>query len=181
MKTNYTIDMKEYFETLNKIKDSIKETYNKSLIYVNSEMILNYYNIGKEINEKKIWGNKFIERLSDDLSEFGKGYSRDNLYRMKQFANEFTLKEIMEQPVPQIPWGTILTIMKQSNSHDEVLYYINKTYKHKWSRSTVLEQFKMKAYERSLIEPITTEVVKSNPDIKQLFKDTVVFIPDPAL
>ena len=103
MKTNYTIDMKEYFETLNIIKDSIKETYNQSLVYVNSKLIMNYYEIGRTINEKKIWGNSFILQLAKDLSEFGKGYSKRNLEYMAKFADTFSEKEIAQQPAAQIP------------------------------------------------------------------------------
>jgi predicted nuclease of restriction endonuclease-like (RecB) superfamily len=39
----------------------------------------------------------------------------------------------------------------------------------------VLNQIEMKAYERSLIEPNTTTVVKSNDLTNELFKDTYVF------
>ena len=39
-----------------------------------------------------------------------------------------------------------------------MLLYINETYKKGWSRSMVLNQVVMKAYERSLINPITTNI-----------------------
>lgn len=39
----------------------------------------------------------------------------------------------------------------------------------------VLNQFDLKAYERSLIEPVTTEIVKTDDLTKELFKDTYVF------
>ncbi|MDE5547177.1 MAG: PDDEXK nuclease domain-containing protein, partial [Anaeroplasmataceae bacterium] len=78
----------------------------------------------------------------------------------------------------QIPWGTLLEIMKKSNSHEEMLWYINETYKNRWSRSMVLNQFKLKAYERSLVEPTTSSNLIDNKDsdlTKELFKDTYVF------
>ena len=78
---------------------------------VNSAMIMTYYEIGTIINQRKIWGNKYIERLSNDLKEYGKGYSADNLFRVAQFAKEFSKIEIMEQPVPKIPWvPSVLTL-----------------------------------------------------------------------
>ena len=42
-----------------------------------------------------------------------------------------------------------------------MLFYINETYKHGWSRAMVLNQIETKAYERSLIEPSTTDIYKS--------------------
>ncbi len=45
-------------------------------------------------------------------------------------ASEFSKDEFMSQPVTQIPWGTLVTvIMPKSKSHEEMLYYINQTHK----------------------------------------------------
>ena len=94
---------------------------------------------------------------------------------MAQFASEFKLVEIVQQPVAQIPWGTIIEIMSKSKSHEEMLFYINATHKYGWSRSMVLNQFELKAYERSLIEPATTDIIKSDDLTNELFKDTYAF------
>lgn len=166
---------KDYLKDLNKIKETIKENQNKAMVVVNSAMILTYYEIGTIINKRKTWGSKYIEKLSIDLKEYGKGYSYDNLYRMAQLASNFNRDEIMAQPVPQIPWSSIITIMQKSKTHEEMLWYINQTHKLGWSRNMVLNQFELKAYERSLITPATSNVVKSDDLTKELFKDTYVF------
>jgi predicted nuclease of restriction endonuclease-like (RecB) superfamily len=146
------------------------------MVYVNNQMILTYYEIGTIINQRKTWGSKYIQNLANDLKEYGKGYSVQNLKRMSQLARIFTNNEISSQVVSQIPWGTLMnTIIPKSKSHEEMLFYINETYKNGWSRSMVLNQIEMKAYERSLIEPNTTTVVKSNDLTNELFKDTYVF------
>ena len=166
---------KDYFNDLKLIKETIRLNQNKAMVVVNSVMIMTYYKIGTIINERKTWGSKYIEKLSNDLSEYGRGYSYDQLKRMAQFANEFKLDEIRAQPVPQIPWGTLIVIMRKSKSHEEMLFYINATHKYGWSRSIVLNQFELKAYERSLIEPSTTDIIKSDDLTNELFKDTYVF------
>ena len=56
-----------------------------------------------------------------------------------------------------------------------MLWYINQTHKYGWSRSQVLQKFKEKAYERNLIEPDTSMLVKKDDSIKELFKDIYVF------
>jgi predicted nuclease of restriction endonuclease-like (RecB) superfamily len=173
---NNNILEKDYFNDLNKIKDTIKQNKNKAMIYVNSQMILTYYEIGTIINKRKTWGSKYIQNLANDLKEYGKGYSVQNLKYMSQFANEFTKNEISQQPVGQIPWGTLMTvIIPKSKSHYEMLFYINATHKNGWSRSMVLNQIEMKTYERSLIESNTTSIVKSDNLTNELFKDTYVF------
>ena len=147
------------------------------MVVVNSAMVLTYYEIGTIINQRKVWGNKYIERLSNDLKEYGSGYSFSNLKYMSKFSKEFVACEISQQPVGQIPGGTLVTvILTKSKSHEEMLWYINQTHKNGWSRSMVLNQFKLKAYERSLLEPTTSEVVSVSDNLtKELFKDTYVF------
>jgi predicted nuclease of restriction endonuclease-like (RecB) superfamily len=145
---------KDYIYDLNKIKETIRDNQNKAMVVVNSAMIMTYYEIGTIINKRKTWGSKYIQKLSEDLKEYGKGYSSDQLRRMARFADEFSVDEIRAQPVPKIPWSTIIAIMNKSKSHEEMLWYINETHKRGWSRSMVLNQFDLKAYERSFIEPV---------------------------
>ena len=173
-KNNEVID-KDYFHDLQEIKETIRTNQNKAMVIVNSAMIMTYYEIGTIINKRKTLGSKYIKNLANDLKEYGKGYSYDQLKRMAQFANEFTVQEIGAQPVPQIPWSTIIVIMQKSSSHEEMLWYINETYKNGWSRSMVLNQIALKAYDRSLIEPTTSNITKSDDLSNELFKDTYVF------
>ena len=167
---------KDYIFDLQKIKETIKNNQNKAMVIVNSQMIITYYQIGTIINQRKKWGNKYIERLSNDLKEYGKGYSTQNLKYMVRFANEFPKDEFGQQLADKlIPWFTLVEIIYKSKSHDEMLYYINETHKHGWSRSMVLNQIAMKSYERSLIEPNTSRAVKNDDSLNELFKDTYVF------
>ena len=166
---------KDYFSDLKRIKETIKHNQNKAMVMVNSQMIMTYYEIGRIINERKTWGSKYIEKLSKDLKEYGNSYSMRNLEFMSQFASSFSMDEFTKQPVSEIPWGSIITIMQKSKTHSEMLYYINETYKNGWSRSMVLNQIELKSYERSLIEPTTTPTIKSDDSLNELFKDTYVF------
>ena len=166
---------KDYFHDLQEIKEAIRTNQNKAMVVVNSAMIMTYYEIGTIINKRKTWGSKYIKNLANDLKEYGKGYSYDQLKRMAQFANEFSVQEIGAQPVPQIPWSSIIVIMQKSSSHEKMLWYINETYKNGWSRSMVLNQIAMASYERSLIEPTTSNITKSDDLSNELFNDTYVF------
>ena len=142
---------------------------------VNSAMIVTYYQIGTIINQRKEWGNKYIQRLAVDLESFGKGYSFENLRRMSRFANIFKENEIWSQPVTKIPWMTIIEIISKSSSKEEMLWYINQAYQNKWSRRMVDEQFKAHAYERKLVAPQVSDIVKQDDNLKEIFKDTLAF------
>lgn len=169
------MEINDYLSDLKQIKETIRQNQNKAIVVVNSAMIMTYYEIGTIINKRKNWGSKYIQKLENDLKEYGKGYTFRNLKYMSQFSNNFRYDEFGKQPVSQIPWGTIVKIMQKSNTHDEMLWYINSTYQNGWTRSMVLNQIEMKAYERSLIKPSTTVVTKQDESINEIFKDTYVF------
>ena len=168
---------KEYLIELQRIKDTIRKNQNKAMVVVNTAAMINNYEIGTIINERKVWGNKYIERLSSDLTEYGSGYSKSNLKYMSQFANTFTFEEISQRGVGQISWRTIIIIMSKCKTHEERLFYVELAYKHSWGKDMILNQIAMKAYERSLIEPTTTEIINASNDeiINEIFKDTYVF------
>lgn len=162
---------KLYFEDLDRIKRSIFENRAKAMFVANSAMISSYYQIGMIINLRKSWGNKYIERLSKDLQQYGNGYSVEHLKKMSLFATVFSENEIREQPVTQIPWGSLIIIMNKSSSKEEMIWYINQTFKNRWSRSMVVKQFELQAYQRNLITPIVTDENLTS----EIVKDTLVF------
>ncbi len=83
----------EYISWLNQLKSRIKHTQIKATLSANKEIILLYWEIGKELFEKqenKGWGNSVVDNLEKDLAkEFPnvKGFSRRNLFYMKSCNN----------------------------------------------------------------------------------------------
>ena len=103
------------------IKETIKLNQNKAMVVVNSALIINYYEIGVINNQRKTWGNKYIERLSLDLKEHGDGYSTSNLKRMSQFASNFSRNEFGAHPVLQLGWSHLILIMQKSKSQPRLV------------------------------------------------------------
>ena len=173
---NNEVFEKDYFKDLQEIKEAIRTNQNKAMVIVNSAMIMTYYEIGTIINKRKTWGSKYIKNLANDLKEYGKGYSTQNLKYMMKFAKVFSIDEFSQQLADKlIPWYTLVEILYKSSSHEEMVWYINETHKNGWSRSMVLNKIALKAYERSLIEPTTSNITKSDDLTNELFKDTYVF------
>lgn len=86
----------EYQHWLQDIKEQIRGSQIKAALKVNSELILLYFSIGKQIVEKQnkiTWGNSIIEQLSKDLKKDlndTNGFSKSNLYAMRQFYTVFS-------------------------------------------------------------------------------------------
>ena len=85
------LNLSEYSDWLRDLKQQIKTGQIKAALSVNSQMIMLYWDLGRQITEKQEktkWGSGFIEQLSKDLKEeFPEmtGFSQDNLAYMKRF------------------------------------------------------------------------------------------------
>jgi predicted nuclease of restriction endonuclease-like (RecB) superfamily len=111
----------------------------KAAISVNKELLSLYWDIGKSISSKFIqskWGSSVVEKLSTDLkNEFPnqKGFSRSNLFSMKQWFDFYSSSDIelekIQQLVGQIPWGHNLAIITKSKNIEEALFYCNSSRK----------------------------------------------------
>lgn len=99
---------KEYTDFLTTIKSRILQARIAAARSINRESASLYWSIGKDIVEKQHklgWGRSVVERLSCDLRKAfpgSSGYSPDNLWRMRQFYQEYSNLEILEQPVPEL-------------------------------------------------------------------------------
>ena len=100
------MEFSEYRGWLRDLKQQIKTGQIKAAFSVNSQMVLLYWDLGKQITEKQEkaqWGSGFIEQLSKDLrEEFPEmtGFSKDNLIFMRRFYLFYA--QISEQPVQQL-------------------------------------------------------------------------------
>jgi predicted nuclease of restriction endonuclease-like (RecB) superfamily len=104
-----------YIEWLREIKERIQSARQKAVLAANSEMIVLYWQIGRDILERQGiqgWGAKVVDRLADDLRrEFPemKGFSSRNLKYMRLFAETWTDGPFVQRVVAQIPWGHNIT------------------------------------------------------------------------
>ena len=97
---------KEYMIFLNEIKSRIVAARLQAIRSVNKELIHLYWDIGKSIVERQKrfgWGKGVVEQLSRDLTnEYSnfKGFSSDNLWRMRMFYLSYKDNSKLAQAVP---------------------------------------------------------------------------------
>ena len=91
IKNELTNNDNEINNIFDNIKDLVINSRNKVYQTVNTEMLNLYWNIGKAImeiqqgDERASYGETVLENLSQKLtSEFGKGFSKRNLERMRK-------------------------------------------------------------------------------------------------
>ncbi len=151
-------DNSEYLNWVAKLKSKIQSAQLKAAVSVNKELLLLYWYLGKSIYLKvseSNWGTSVVEQLSKDLkNEFPnqKGFSRSNLFSMKQWFEFYSTSNIeiekIQQLVGQIPWGHNLVIITKSKSVDEAIFYCNKTIENNWSRAVLINQISSDFYNR---------------------------------
>jgi len=144
-----------YIKTFVELKERIKQAQYKSLVAVNSEMILAYLDIGKTISEqtKKGWGTSVIDKLSKDLqSEFIgiKGFSSRSLRKMRFVYEEMTQNKIWPQLVAKIPWGHTEIIFSKIKNSKEQIFYLEKTNKEAWNRDVLKEKIKFDSFKKMI-------------------------------
>src|SRR5271157_3820113 len=83
------IDLVEYGELLNTIKNRVRSAQVKAFRSVNRELISLYWDIGKALSEKiedKRWGSGVLDNLAKDLQAGFpgvNGFSSANIWRMR--------------------------------------------------------------------------------------------------
>ncbi len=143
---------KEYMIFLNEIKSRIVAARFQAIRSVNKELIHLYWDIGKSIIERQKrfgWGKGVVEQLSRDLTnEYSnfKGFSSDNLWRMRMFYLSYKDNSKLAQAVPVLPWGHNILIMQKVKNVAEREYYVESCIKFGWSRNVLLNQIKAGAY-----------------------------------
>jgi predicted nuclease of restriction endonuclease-like (RecB) superfamily len=152
--TTIETETKEYFSFLNTIKQDIQTSRVRAALSVNRELILLYWRIGNAILEKQKelgWGSKVVEQLSFDLKQAFpemKGFSKQNLFYMRQFAGAYKDYQILQQLAGQIPWFHNCTILDKIKDHKTRIWYIEKTIENGWSRNILVMQIESSAHLR---------------------------------
>lgn len=75
-----------------------------------------------------------------------RGFSKDNLWRMRMFYREYRNHLKLAQLVPEIPWGHNILILQKVKSNKECEYYVQSCIQFGWSRNVLLDQIKADAY-----------------------------------
>ena len=144
----------DYQQFLQKLKQRIRNAQLKAALSVNRELVLLYWQIGREIlikQQQQGWGAKVIDRLAKDLrSDFPemKGFSPRNLKYMRKFAQTYPDEQIVQQLAAQIPWFHNCVLLDKVKDSTEREWYIYKTIEHGWSRNVLVHQIESGLYHR---------------------------------
>lgn len=147
----------DYQQFLKQIKEQVYQSQYEALKAVNKELIDLYWSIGKAIVQKQDqngWGKSVVENLSNDLQkEFPgmKGFSSDNLWRMRKFYVRYSDNEKLAPLVQEIGWGHNIVVMEKCKDDLEREFYIKMTKKYGWTKNVLIHQIEGNSYQRFLL------------------------------
>ena len=135
-----------YAQFLADLKSRIKAAQLRASVAVNRELVLLYWQIGRDILERQLrerWGAKVVDRLAADLKrEFPdmKGFSVRNLKYMRRFAEAWKEDEFVQQVAAQLPWFHNCVLLDKVADPDERIWYARAAIHHGWSRAVLVHQ-----------------------------------------
>lgn len=146
---------------------------------VNTKLIELYWQVGAYISaklEQAEWGDAVVEQLADHLAQSQpslRGFTRRNLFRMRQFYETYRDDEKVSPLVRQLPWTHNLIILSQSKQPEEREFYLRLAIKEKWSKRELERQFKTALFERCILNPVkvTPAVTQTHPAALEVFRD----------
>lgn len=157
---------------------------------VNTTLIELYWQVGAYLSRKlqaAEWGDGVVDQLARHLANTQpglKGFTRANLFRMRQFYEAYRSQEKVAPLVRQLPWTHNLIILSQSKRPEEREFYLRLAIREQWSKRELERQFKAALFERSVLTPTKASplVTQTHPDAPGIFKDSylVEFLDLPA-
>jgi predicted nuclease of restriction endonuclease-like (RecB) superfamily len=145
----------DYRQALAAIKQRIQSSQTRAVLAVNAELLGLYWDIGRQLDawqRERAWGSAVVEQMAQDLQASYpgmKGFSRTSLFAMRQFYAFFSPRfEVVPQPVGQMPWGHVRTLLAKVKSLDLVLLYAQACAEHGWSRTVLEWQIEQRFHER---------------------------------
>ena len=163
------------------IKDLVINSRNKVYQTVNTEMLNLYWSIGKAImkiqqgDERASYGDAVLDKLSQKLTnEFGKGFSKRNLERMRKFYICFPITTTVSS---QLSWSHYLELIKIEEKSKRNFYF-NECINTKWSVRELQRQRDSLLYERLLLSAYKEKVLELS-EKGQILKTNKDLVKDP--
>jgi len=164
---------------ISNIKKEISRTQCEIFKNANSSLLKLYFDLGKIINEKSSWGNKFIEHLAMELKvSFPniKGFSARNLQNMKKYYLRCSNNKILQTTSAKIPWSHNMLILDKIKDDKQRIWYMEQTAINGWNYDVLAFQIKSDLYKRQVLVEKTNNFNKTlgkeqNKIAKEIMKD----------
>lgn len=165
-----------FVEVLNLIQSARERSFQ----LVNTTLIELYWQVGNYISYKiksAEWGDGVVKQLAVYIARTQpglRGFTRANLFRMRQFYETYCDDQKVSPLVRQLSWTHNLIILGQSKREEEREFYLRMAIREKWSKRELERQFRTSLFERTILNPVNVSPVVAQiyPQALDIFKDS---------
>jgi len=160
---------RNYGDLFDRIAEILNEARSKVVKEINRAQVLAYWEIGREIVEfeqkgkaRAEYGEKLLKKLSADLSaKFGRGFSVDNLERMRRFYLTYSEKSetLSRKFEPMLSWSHYCELLKIEAPLARS-FYEKEAIQNNWSVRELKRQINSMLFERLALSKDTKAVMK---------------------
>ncbi len=168
-------------EQFDEIVSIIENARTRALKAVNAELIRMYWEIGAYVSMKVRdggWGKGIVADFSSFLQTrypTVKGFSAQNVWRMKQFYETYHGNEKLSPLVREIPWSNNLLIMSGCKTDEAREFYLRLCIANRYTKRELERQIGSMLYERTMLSDTKhKEQIVGNGGLAAL-RDSYVF------
>ena len=161
----------------------------KAEYQVNSTIIDLYWSIGEYVSKQidvNGWGKSTVKALSEYIlsKEPGiRGYSSQNIWRMKQFYETYKDKPELSKLLRENTWSNNLHIISKTKSYEEKEFYLKLASKEKYKAKELARQIDSGYYERLLLSNGKAPSAIESKDMTGVLRDMYMLefldLPEP--
>ena len=146
---------------------------------INTELVDLYWELGKYISKKIAsaeWGDGVVDELAATIARQYpgvRGYTRRNLFRMRQFYDTYQGNKKVSPLVTQLPWTHHLILLSQMKHPAEREFYMVAAIKERWTKRELERQIVTGAALRSdaPAKRVSPAVTQAHPTAIDEFKN----------
>lgn len=126
-------------ESFAEVVAMIQEARGQALTAVNTALIDLYWRVGEYISRKletAAWGEGVVDELARYIQRRHpniRGFTRRNLFRMRQLFEAYRGTEKVSALLTQLPWTHHMMILNRSKRAEEREFYIRLAIQENWS------------------------------------------------
>jgi len=168
----------------------VAQARDRSFRAANTELVNLYGSVGQYLSrqcQQEGWGQGTVKTLAQLLQQRQpglKGFSAQNLWRMKQFFEAYEGDEELSTLLRELPWSANLHLLSKCKSRQERSFYLAHMRQEGWTVRQLAQQIDSALFERLAATPakLSTALRVLHPSADQVFKDTylVDFLELPA-
>lgn len=164
------------FEEVLKLIDAARR---RAVAAVNTELVRLYWRIGEHISRKLAaseWGDAVVDDLAAAIARRHpglRGFTRRNLFRMRQFYETYRREKKVSALLTQLPWTHHLLVMGQSKDATEREFYLRLAVKERWGSRELERQLRVGLFARAKAKPpkVSAALTRLHPTAPDAFRD----------